>query len=171
VHVHRILIFIWSFLQSHNSIGLVVSDKKIFKVSTNQNTLLALAAMLNFQSTPKTQIDFHQIFSKWQVVGLVIFSSPGHRPCELLSWVVVRPSVSFSHLTLLLWNRWTDFNQTCHKCSLICVFGVDWKFNMAARANNVFMTIQWTFLPGLVQICFVVSEKKMKMWNSHRVQC
>jgi hypothetical protein len=33
------------------------------------------------------------------------------------------------------------------------------------------MTIQWTFLPCLVQICFVVSEKKMKMWNSHRVQC
>ena len=32
---------------------LVVSDKKIFKVSTNQNTLLA---MLNFRSTPKTQI-------------------------------------------------------------------------------------------------------------------
>ena len=36
-----------------------------------------------------------------------IFSSPGHRPCELLSWVSVcrpsvRPSVSFSHLNLLL---------------------------------------------------------------------
>jgi hypothetical protein len=41
----------------------VVSDKKIFKVSTNQNTLLALAAMLNFQSTPKTQINEHL----WQV--------------------------------------------------------------------------------------------------------
>jgi hypothetical protein len=49
--------------ESHNSIGLVVSDKKIFKVSTNQNTLLALAAMLNFQSTPKTQINEHL----WQV--------------------------------------------------------------------------------------------------------
>jgi hypothetical protein len=35
----------------------------------------------------------------------------------------------------------------------------------------LYMTIQWTFLPSLVQICFVVSEKKMKMWNSHRVQC
>jgi hypothetical protein len=33
------------------------------------------------------------------------------------------------------------------------------------------MTIQRTFLPSLVQICFVVSEKKRKMWNSHRVQC
>ena len=33
---------------------------------------------------------------------IFIFSSPGHRPCELLSWVVVRPSVSFSHLNLLL---------------------------------------------------------------------
>jgi hypothetical protein len=48
-----------------------------------------------------------------------VFSSPGHRPCELLSWVSVRrPSVSFSHLNLLLWHRWTDFNQTCQKCSL-----------------------------------------------------
>jgi hypothetical protein len=39
-----------------DSIGLVVSDKKIFKISANQNMLLALAAMLNFRSTPKTQI-------------------------------------------------------------------------------------------------------------------
>ena len=30
----------------------------------------------------------------------------------------VRLSVSFSHLNLLLWNCWTDFNQTCQKCSL-----------------------------------------------------
>jgi hypothetical protein len=29
----------------------------------------------------------------------------------------------------------------------------------------------WTFLPSLIQICFVVSEKKMTMWNSHRVLC
>jgi hypothetical protein len=35
---------------------LVVSNKKIFKISTNQNTLWALAAMLDFQSAPKTQI-------------------------------------------------------------------------------------------------------------------
>jgi hypothetical protein len=52
-----------------------------------------------------------------------LFSSPGHRPCELLSWVSVRrpsvrPSVSFSHLNLLLWNRWTEISQTCQKCSL-----------------------------------------------------
>jgi hypothetical protein len=30
----------------------------------------------------------------------------------------IRPSVSFSHLTLLLWHHWTDFNQSCHSCSL-----------------------------------------------------
>ena len=78
-------------IPSHNSIGLVVSNKKIFKISTNQNTLWALAAMLDFRSAPKTKI--------------------------------------------------------------------------------LYMTIQWTFLSSLVQICFVVSEKKMKMWNSHRVQC
>ena len=36
----------------------------------------------------------------------LLFSSPGHRPCELLSWVSVhRPSISFSHWTLLLWNH------------------------------------------------------------------
>ena len=48
-----------------------------------------------------------------------IISSPGHRPCELLSWVSVRRlSVSFSHLNFLLWNRWTEISQTCQKCSL-----------------------------------------------------
>ena len=47
-----------------------------------------------------------------------IFCSPGHRPCELLSWLsVCRPSISFSHLNLL-WNHWTELNQSCHKCSL-----------------------------------------------------
>jgi hypothetical protein len=36
-------------------------------------------------------------------VECTLFSSPGHGPCELLSWVSVRrPSVSFSHLNLLL---------------------------------------------------------------------
>jgi hypothetical protein len=39
-------------------------------------------------------------------------------PCELSSWVSVRLSVSFSHLNLLLWNRWTEISQTCQKCSL-----------------------------------------------------
>jgi hypothetical protein len=43
-------------MESHNSIGLVVSDKKIFKISANENTLWILAAMLDFKSAPKTQI-------------------------------------------------------------------------------------------------------------------
>jgi hypothetical protein len=38
------------------SIDLVVSDKKIFKISANENTLWTLAAMLDFISAPKTQI-------------------------------------------------------------------------------------------------------------------
>jgi hypothetical protein len=42
-------------LLSHNSIGQVVSDKKIFKISANENTLRTLAAMLDFKSAPKTQ--------------------------------------------------------------------------------------------------------------------
>jgi hypothetical protein len=32
-----------------------VSDKKIFKISANENTLWTLAAMLDFKSAPKTQ--------------------------------------------------------------------------------------------------------------------
>ena len=43
-------------LQSHNSIGFMVSDKKIFKISANENTLWTLAAMLDFKSAPKTHI-------------------------------------------------------------------------------------------------------------------
>ena len=46
----------WLFLQSHNSIDFVVSDKKIFKISANENTLWTMAAMLDFTSAPKTQI-------------------------------------------------------------------------------------------------------------------
>jgi hypothetical protein len=34
----------------------VVSDKKILKISANENTLWTLAAMLDFKSAPKTQI-------------------------------------------------------------------------------------------------------------------
>jgi hypothetical protein len=37
-----------SFLQSHNSIGLVVSNKKIFKISTNQNSNLDVFGMQTF---------------------------------------------------------------------------------------------------------------------------
>ena len=33
-----------------------VSDKKIFKISANENTLWTLAAMLDFKSAQKTQI-------------------------------------------------------------------------------------------------------------------
>jgi hypothetical protein len=38
-----------------DSIDLVVSDKKILKISANENTLWTLAAMLHFKSAPKTQ--------------------------------------------------------------------------------------------------------------------
>ena len=66
------------------------------------------------------------------------FSSPGHRPRELLSWVSVRPSVSFSHLNLL----WPIYKlaRNVHWMVLyqICVFGADLKSNMAARVHNVF---------------------------------
>jgi hypothetical protein len=54
----------WLPGQSHNSIDLVVSNKKIFKISTNQNTLWALAAMLDFRSAPKTKILYMTIQSQ-----------------------------------------------------------------------------------------------------------
>jgi hypothetical protein len=34
----------------------VVSDKKIFKISANENTLWTLAAMLDFKSAPNTNL-------------------------------------------------------------------------------------------------------------------
>jgi hypothetical protein len=48
------IFFLAPFLQSHNSIDLVVSDKKIFKISVNENTLWTLAAMLDFKSAQKS---------------------------------------------------------------------------------------------------------------------
>ena len=103
-----------------------------------------------------------------QVGGItVLVSSPGHRTCELLSWISVhRPSVSFSHLTILLWNCWTDFNQTCHTCSLdgpLPVFGVDRKFNMAARANNVFLLVE------TLKIFLSETTKPIELWLCRNV--
>jgi hypothetical protein len=51
-----------------------------------------------------------------------IFSSPGHRACELLSLVSIRrPSISFSHLTLLLWNSSDSRHTYGYKlCSSSC---------------------------------------------------
>ena len=43
-----------NLVQDH-PIGLVVSDKKISKISANENTLWTLAAMLDFRSAPKTK--------------------------------------------------------------------------------------------------------------------
>ena len=69
---------------------------------------------------------FNATFNNISVISwrlaVSFISSPGHRPCELLSWLGIRrhrrPSISFSHLNLLLWNHWTDLNQTCQKYSL-----------------------------------------------------
>jgi hypothetical protein len=41
--------------KSQCNCGLVVSDKKIFKISANENTLWTLWAMLDFKSAPKTK--------------------------------------------------------------------------------------------------------------------
>ena len=48
-----------------------------------------------------------------------LFSSPGLRPCELLSSLFVcRPSVNISHFNLLLRNHWANCNQTLVEWSL-----------------------------------------------------
>jgi hypothetical protein len=49
----------------------------------------------------------------------------------------------------------------------IFVFGTDRKSNMAARAHNVF----WLVEIKKIFLLETTKEKKMKMWNSHRVQC
>ena len=60
-----------------------------------------------FQRKPERTTDHGQATCKLYHLQLRVkcslFSSPGHRPSELLSWVSVRrcPSVSFSHLNLL----------------------------------------------------------------------
>ena len=62
--------------------------------------------MFDIQATTKSKYYDHIVLfyieSRRCCYQSIIFSSPGHRPCELLSWVSVRPSVSFSHLNLLL---------------------------------------------------------------------
>jgi len=74
----------------------------------------------NIVSNTKLKIMYDSCFI-FDRIWTRFFSSPGHRPCELLSWLGIRRrrlSVSFSHLNLLLWNHRTDLNQTCQKCSL-----------------------------------------------------
>jgi hypothetical protein len=85
----------------------------------------------------------------------------------------------FSETTKQIWIK---LGRNVHWMVIykIFVFGADRKSNMlpgpimcsdSPKTKFLYMTIQWTFLPSLIQICFVVSEKKMKMWNSHRVLC
>ena len=55
--------------------------------------------------------------------------------------------MGISHFHLFFWNHKTDLNQTWQKCSLdghiqFFVFGADRKFNMAARAHNVFWLVE-----------------------------
>ena len=62
--------------------------------------------MFDIQATTKSKYYDHIVLfyleSRRCCYRSIIFSSPGLWPCELLSWVSVRPSVSFSHLNLLL---------------------------------------------------------------------
>jgi hypothetical protein len=46
----------WSFIYSLGSVSSLVSEKKIFEISTNHSILLALAAMLNIRLEQKTVI-------------------------------------------------------------------------------------------------------------------
>jgi hypothetical protein len=53
-HFKLLLRFQWSFIYSLGSVSSLVSEKKIFEISANQSTLLALAAILNIRLERKT---------------------------------------------------------------------------------------------------------------------
>ena len=92
--------------ENHQPIELKIGRKHLWKVFSKQ-CIFGYDPLSNMAATGNSCFWWADFFS-----------SLGHRPCELLSWVVVHPSVSFSHLNLLLWNHWTELNQTCQKCSL-----------------------------------------------------
>jgi hypothetical protein len=104
------------------------SPDTILKIDHFQTALVFVCIQIqNIKSIMSPDCFLIRNFNLFLVTFMImfIFSSPGHRPRELLSWlgvrrpsvvVVRRPSVSFSHLNLLLWNHWTDLNQTCQKC-------------------------------------------------------
>jgi hypothetical protein len=89
-------------------------DWSKFKKSswTNQNTLWALVAMLDFRSAPKTKILYMTI--QWTFLPSMV------QICFVVSEKKLARNV---HLMVLY---------------QICVFGADLKSNMAARAHNVF---------------------------------
>ena len=94
----------------------------------NWNLLLILRLLCcGFQFFPGTYLVHQGVFilcvayRMILLVGLCCFSFLAHLAIghvNFLSSVSVRPSVSFSHLNLLLWNSWTEISQTCQKCSL-----------------------------------------------------
>ena len=80
-----------------------------------------------------------------------IFSAPEPKAqvhyCDHALSVVRHPSicpsvvVNFSHFGLLLWNRWTEFNELDRKQDInilyqVCVFQADQKDKMAALASD-----------------------------------
>jgi hypothetical protein len=75
----------WSFLQSHNSIGLVVSDKKIFKISANENTLWTLGES---------------------------FADRKFKMATMTRLSLTLDPMGISHFHLFFWNHKTDLNQT-----------------------------------------------------------
>ena len=118
---------LYSHLQSFHILFFFVRQKSKLATTTwssclTENTYWNMNKN-NFQQKPQTCLNPNSAWAfnlktiSW-VTSCHVFSSPGLRPCELMSWVSVCPSVSFSHLNLLLWNRWTEISQTCQKCSL-----------------------------------------------------
>ena len=75
----------------------------------------------------------------------MVFSAPEPKAqvhyCDHALSVVRLSVVNFSHFRLLLWNRWTEFNETWQEaisqCPLqVCVFLADRKNKMAALASD-----------------------------------
>jgi hypothetical protein len=95
------------FLTDHNKEGLICWYKSIM-------ANFCKFVLTKFQVNIKFQIlKYTNRLFLYQTIGHVSFFVMGKRPSS------VRSSVTFSHLNLLLWNRWTEISQTCQKCSLV----------------------------------------------------
>ena len=90
-----------------------------------------------------------------------IFSSPD--PGELLSPLVVRPSVNFSHFNQLLWSHWANLNQTLVEWSLdgplpklypvIPTSNQDGRQAKNRKRGNGIL---------IVHCCFIISQNELK---------
>jgi hypothetical protein len=119
-HHDSIWFNIGTYLASLVKICSAVSKKKSQMWKANEKTddgrlPMTKAHMANGQVSYKEYQNQNKYFRCWSVLTPY---DPFYLGNIVGMVTRVRLFISFSHLTLLLWNRWTDFNQTCQTCSL-----------------------------------------------------